>query len=45
MTETRDNLWGALKRYADEINETSKTYHATVDNSGMLPQLLISQRL
>ena len=42
MTETRDNLWGTLKRYADEINETSKKCHATVDNSGMLPQLIIS---
>ena len=42
MIETSDDLWVALKRYADEVNETSKKYHASVDNSGILPQLIIS---
>lgn len=44
MIETCDDLWITLKKYADEINETSKKYHASVDNSGAMPQLNISQR-
>lgn len=37
-------LLGMLNIYANEINCTWKKYRATVDKSGIIPQLIISEK-
>ena len=37
-------LIGMLKQYAHEINQYMNGYHAIIDNSGAIPQLIISEK-
>lgn len=41
IVNERERLLGTLERYATEINESCKGYHAAIDNSGAVPQLWI----
>jgi len=40
---TKEYLFGMLKRYASEINEAFEEYHASIDRSGAILQLRISE--
>lgn len=44
MSENHAVLIKLLKQYAHEINEYMDGYHATIDNSGITPQLIISEK-
>ena len=44
MNENHKHLINALKLFAAGINEIFKSYHATVDVSGDVPQLNIQKR-
>lgn len=37
-------LLGYLNGYVKDINMAFKTYHATIDKSGAIPQLIISEK-
>ena len=39
-----EHLLGILNVYAKYINAALKKYHATTDNSGAIPQLIISEK-
>lgn len=44
MNSDRKDLLDLLKIHAAEINRMLKTYHASVDNSGAIPQLITSEK-
>lgn len=43
VDKEHEHLLGMLKIYASEINGTWKKYRASVDKSGAIPQLIISE--
>ena len=43
MTPEREDLLDLLKVHAAEINRMLVKYHASVDNSGAVPQLITSK--
>ena len=44
MSSEYEDLLELLRIHAAEINRMLKTYHATTDNSGHCPQLIISEK-
>ena len=44
MNPEHDYLLGYLDTYAEGINARFKKYHASVDNSGAIPELKISEK-
>lgn len=44
MSSDREDLSELLKIHAAEINRMLKKYHASVDNSGAVPQLITSEK-
>ncbi len=44
MSSEHEDLLELLNIHAAEINRMLKTYHASVDNSGAVPQLITSEK-
>ena len=44
MSSEREDLLEMVKIYATEINGMLEAYHASTDNSGTTPQLIISEK-
>ena len=44
MSENHTVLTGMLKQYAHEINEYMDGYRAIIDKSGIIPQLVLSEK-
>ena len=44
MSSEHADLLELLNIHATEINRMLKKYHATIDNSGHCPQLIISEK-
>jgi len=41
MEKEKEYLLGMLRKCAEEVNKTFQRYHASVDKSGAVPQLVI----